>query len=172
MKLSLIWALLARLDTTLPHGDVPWQDEDPDTEKTEAQWDAMTWNPPPGSPHTVADSGADAKPSWSDLEGERDDLVLENVKFKRKLELDGEARRRITLAYSAEDIIDEILKRLRAEQTASEDAERERLRARNRAYKAAVDAGDDVDRLEAFDPTDDTNWDASTPTPRLNSFSH
>lgn len=137
----------------MPNGLFPGG-EDTSIFRSRDNWEAYEWNPD-------ADSSADLKPTWKDLQGLAGDAESHKLKksFCNKLRL--EVQRRITEAYGEQYLDNEVMLRLRGGQTSLQDAERERLRRLYREAKKWIKAAS-VSELEIFDITLSRRWNGSS----------
>ena len=132
-----------------------------------ARWKTYDWNPPeflPSTPKSLIEYGdtdldASPKPSWQKIRRAYDTASLADLRERHMLDTRAECRRRITEAYGAESVDDEIFTRLRGEHTLVQDAERERLRAKCRELGASL-ATLDREALDMYDASADNNWSA------------
>lgn len=105
------------------------------------------------------DKDASPKPTWSQIVAAATKTVLSSARAEAYRLLRKECRRRITVAYDAEDLNDEILTRLRGGATADQDAARDTLLASYRKVKAWIYADSRTSQeLERFDPEKEEHW--------------
>ena len=153
--------LIASDGLRLPHGIWPDQTES-GRQLREAEWDEVEWNPPGLWKHihrfSAADPDASPKPSSGEMQAALDVAALAGLRQATIAALRAECRRRVTLAYAAGDWQSEVETRLRGEQTAEQDTERDRLRAVFATLQTSI-AAMTLDQLRAFDPTDDAIWE-------------
>lgn len=109
------------------------------------------------------DPSASQKPTWKKLETAFGPAMLIVHRGRLRLEIREETRRRITLGYGEASWQDEMELRARGGETAQQDTERDRLRARYAALRTSLDTMT-MKQLEAFDPSDDTHWVAEDTT--------
>ena len=135
-----------------------------------AQWRKYEWNPPEFMPvkgsgfqdYSDSDINASPKPLWQDIRKAYEVAVPKLLREELILQLRDECRRRITLAYEARNINDEIFLRLRAGHTPKQDTERNRLLTLYQTLKTRI-GSNTLKELKAIDPTDDATWgDTST----------
>ena len=130
-----------------------------------ARWRKYGWNPPEFM--TVTDEllqefgdtdwDASPKPSWQDIRKAYETSVPKLRRIELAKEIREETQRRIIIVYGADDLNDEILIRLRGEESAYQNAERDRLRAKGSALRASLD-GLSLDTLKDYNPGDDSLW--------------
>ena len=130
-----------------------------------AQWRKYEWNPPEFLPmeegffqdYSDSDINASPKPLWQEIRKAYEVAVPRLLREDLTQQLQNECRRRITLAYKADNINDEIFLRLRAAHTPKQDTERDRLLALYQTLKTRI--GDStLEELEAIDLADDDVW--------------
>ena len=144
---NLLYELDAKQMLRLPFGAQPAFDRP----VSKAIWESTSWNPPYQRftmPHP--DPQASPKPTWTQLVAWYESYVA--PKPERLLaDLRQAAQHAITAAYGATDWQDEITLRLRSGHTAEQDEERERLRVRYQATKAAISLASSVSELQALE---------------------
>lgn len=119
---------------------------------TRAKWNAYKWNPEP------ADPKASSKPTWSAVVAAAPTALLAIARERHAVQVRQEARRRITLAYGADDWQDEMEKRARGAGTAEQDTERDRLRGVCKALEKRIADAVTITDLESIEPVDDALW--------------
>ena len=130
-----------------------------------ARWKTYEWNPPEFMPvnaellqqYGSTDFDASNKPRWQEIRRAYEKFSIKSWLSIYPDALKRECRSRITLAYGEDNLDDEILMRLRGENTAGQDIERDRLRAK---CKVLVTGLNDlsVGDLENYDVSGDNLW--------------
>ena len=108
---------------------------------TEETWNAYRWNPPGGIayPPDAWDEDASDKPAWIELLAALGPAQLESAQRAALRELHDLCKRKITAAYGAGSVDEEMFLRLRNGETDAQNAERDRLRALYASQKAAIE---------------------------------
>ena len=130
-----------------------------------ARWRKYEWNPPEFMPmegdsfqeYGDSDINASPKPLWREIRKAYEVVAPGLLREDLIQQLQNECRHRITLAYKADNIEDEIFLRLRAAHTPKQDTERDRLLALYQTLKTRM-GGSTLEELEAIDITDDDVW--------------
>ena len=120
------------------------------------------WNPPFGLKrvHDKPDPQASPPPTWEQIYeagvGSHVQMLIQN----HKTDIRGEAQRRITQSYGADDWQDEVQIRLRtpAVDLARMDSERERLRLKYKKLIANVSKMNTLFELQQLDIYDEKHW--------------
>ena len=138
-------------------GSYPGGNDEKIFESKEA-WDAYVWNPPQysgleGDP----DPRASSKPEWEELEVVGMLEHLSQARTDKLRLLKSECEIRITRAYGEMNTRDELFLRLRGGQTAKQDAERERLRAKYIEIKTTIQNAS-LKQLQSLDLNADGLW--------------
>ena len=107
---------------------------------TEETWNAYRWNPPGGIayPQNEWDEEASDKPTWHELLAALGPAQLEIAQRAALGELRALCKRKITAAYGAATVEEEMFLRLRAAETDAQNAERDRLRELHASAAAAL----------------------------------
>jgi hypothetical protein len=165
MPLDLLIAALDLLEVNLPYGvrpfrhdrlqclggDYPWITED--------EWAAWRWNPPEGSPHLVAQEGADAKPTWRQVSAAAISILKERAIARLRRVCSSLIT---TRAFAARNLEDERNVRLRAleagTELADEIAAMASYRTRYTALRQWVMGLTDLHDLEILDFSDPLYW--------------
>ena len=124
---------------------------------TKEEYDAEPYNPPSGFPDLEYDLEASQKPDWwAVVEASRTwkDWDLRNMLSRQ---LSQECRRRITKAFDASDVFDELFKRDVGETKPEQYEQRTALLYKYRDLKGQVTEMT-LEQKEAFDPTDESHW--------------
>ena len=127
----------------LPHGVLPGELPGGDAVTFTAEtWEAYQWNPPGLGAYAVddADDSADPKPTWAMLQAAVAPAELAQAQRRAVGELKTLCRRKITAAYGAANLNDEMLLRLRDGETTEQNTERDRLRGLFQTQKTAINA--------------------------------
>jgi len=119
---------------------------------TEATWEAYIWQDPEN-----VDPDASDKPSWDDLVANLVHVNESRAWGRTTRAIDSEERRRITEAYGARNLEEEVLYRLRGA-TPEQDAERDRLHAVAEGLRRRLRDAEGLEAMETIDPTDDDEW--------------
>ena len=118
---------------------------------TEATWNDYRWNPPGASyPDSAFDETASAKPTWAMLQAAVAPAELAQVQRRAVGDLKTLCRRKITAAYGATNLDDEVLLRLRDGETADQNTERDRLRTLYRARRDAINGAATTTAVESL----------------------
>ena len=118
---------------------------------TEATWNDYRWNPPGASyPDGVFDETASAKPTWAMLQAAVAPAELAQAQRRAVGELKTLCRRKITAAYGAASLNDEMLLRLRDGETTAQNTERDRLRGLFQTQKTAINAATTTAAVESL----------------------
>ena len=137
----------------LPHGVLPGELPGGDAVTFTAEtWEAYQWNPPGLGAYAAddTDDSADPKPTWAMLQAAIAPAELAQAQRRAVGELKPLCRRKITAAYGATSLNDEMLLRLRDGETAEQNAERDRLRGLFRARRDAVNAATTAAAVESL----------------------
>ena len=111
-------------------------------------WDSDVWHWPYDRP----------KPTWLQMLAAERRALLKRLRADLVQDLRRVAQRRITAAYGTTSFEDELALRLRGEQTAEQDAARERLRARYRAIRDRIHAAKTEGHLLGIEIDNDDLW--------------
>ena len=137
----------------LPHGVLPG--ELPGGEAvtfTAETWEAYQWNPPGLGAYAAddADDSADPKPTWAMLQAAATPAELAQAQRRAVGELKTLCRRKITAAYGATSLNDEMLLRLRDGETTAQNTERDRLRGLFQTQKTAINGAATTAAVESL----------------------
>ena len=135
----------------LPHGVLPG--ELPGGEAvtfTADTWEAYQWNPPGLVAYAVSDDTAGPKPTWAMLQAASAPAELAQAQRRAVGELKTLCRRKITAAYGATSLNDEMLLRLRDGETAAQNTERDRLRGLFQTQKTAINGAATTAAVESL----------------------
>ena len=124
----------------------------------EEDWKAYWWNPPFTLQNKKPDPNASEKPTWQMLLNAMNALRKNDFRDLHTQNLKMECKKRIIENYDADDLEDEILKRLRNDVTSEQDMKRDRLRTKYQQQKAWVASATQA-QLETYDPTADSLWE-------------
>ena len=141
--LALSWLRRQDPPLVLPFGATPG--EYPGGERhtfTEDAWLLYRWNPPGfiAYPDDAWDENASPMPTWSMLLQAVGPAELAQAQHAAIAEIHELCQRKITVAYGATNLTDEMLLRLRDGETANQNTERDRLRGLFRARRDAINA--------------------------------
>ena len=137
----------------LPHGVLPGELPGGDAVTFTAEtWEAYQWNPPGLGAYAAddTDDSADPKPTWAMLQAAATPAELAQAQRRAVGELKTLCRRKITAAYGATSLDDEVLLRLRDGETAEQNTERDRLRGLFRARRDAINAATTAAAVESL----------------------
>ena len=129
----------------LPGGGVPTF--------TAATWRKYRWNPPgvPGYDNEEPDPAASAKPTWAMIQAALSPAQLAQAKQSALDEVSSICRAKITtIAYGVGSFDKEVLLRLRNGHHASQDRERDRLRALCTTRENAIESATTVAAVEGL----------------------
>ena len=150
--LAIAWMREQEPPLLLPFNAAPGEAEGGEAPTfTEETWDAYRWNPP-GASHPAGefDYTASAKPTWAMLQAAVASAELAQAKDRAIAELHELCRRKITAAYGAASLDDEVLLRLRSGETAKQNTERDRLRNLFRTQKTAINGAATTAAVESL----------------------
>ena len=137
----------------LPYGATPGEKPGGEVPTfTAATWAAYRWNPP-GVAHydgQPVDSGASAKPTWAMLQAALGPAELAQVQGAAIRELHNLCQRKITAAYGATSLNDEMLLRLRNGEATAQNTERDRLRGLFQTQKTAINGAATAAAVESL----------------------
>ena len=137
----------------LPHGVLPGELPGGDAVTFTADtWEAYQWNPPGLGAYAVDDwdDSADPKPTWAMLQAAVAPAELAQAQRCAVGELKTLCRRKITAAYGATSLDDEVLLRLRDGETADQNTERDRLRGLFQTQKTAINGATTTAAVESL----------------------
>ena len=135
----------------LPHGVLPG--ELPGGEAvtfTADTWEAYQWNPPGLVAYAVSDDTAGPKPTWAMLQAAAAPAELAQAQRRAVGELKTLCRHKITAAYGATSLNDEMLLRLRDGETTAQNTERDRLRGLFQTQKTAINGAATTAAVESL----------------------
>ena len=151
--LALNWLRGQEPPLLLPFGATPGEEPGGDAPTFSAEtWEQYRWNPPGSQAYEAGafDDGASAKPTWAMLQAALGPAELAQAQHAAIADLHELCRRRITAAYGATSLDDEVLLRLRDGATADQNTERERLRTLFRARRDAINAAATAAAVESL----------------------
>ena len=137
----------------LPHGVLPGELPGGDAVTFTAEtWEAYQWNPPGLGAYAVDDwdDSAGPKPTWAMLQAAVGPAELAQAQRRAVGELKTLCRRKITAAYGAASLNDEMLLRLRDGETTAQNTERDRLRGLFQTQKTAINAATTTAAVESL----------------------
>ena len=119
---------------------------------TEETWNDYRWNPPGAQAYEadVFDETASAKPTWAMIQAALAPAELAQAQQSAVAELSALCRRKITAAYGATSLNDEMLLRLRDGETAAQNTERDRLRGMFQTQKTAINGAATTAAVESL----------------------
>ena len=119
---------------------------------TAETWEQYQWNPPGPLPvpEGAFDESASPKPTWAMIQAALAPAELAQAKDRAIAELHKLCRRKITAAYGATSLDDEVLLRLCDGETADQNTERDRLRTLYRARRDAINAAATTAAVESL----------------------
>ena len=154
-KLAINWLRQQYQDPPfkLPFDAMPGETPDGDEIVfTEDTWNSHRWNPPGAVayPPDTFDADASPKPTWAMIQAALAPAELAQAKDRAIVELHELCRRKITAAYGAASLDDEVLLRLRDGETAAQNTERDRLRGRFQTQKTAINGAATTAAVESL----------------------
>ena len=154
-KLAINWLRQQHQDPPfkLPFDAMPGEPPDGDEIVfTEDTWNSHRWNPPGAVayPPDTFDADASPKPTWAMLVAAVAPAELAQARERAIADLKALCRRKITAAYGATSLNDEMLLRLRNGETAAQNTERDRLRVLFQMQKTAINAATTTAAVEGL----------------------
>ena len=151
--LALNWLREQDPPLILPFNAAPGEEPGGDAPTFTAEtWEQYQWNPPGSQAYEVGafDDGASAKPTWAMIQAALAPAELAQAKGWAIAELHELCQRKITAAYGAASLDDEVLLRLRDGETAAQNTERDRLRTLHRARRDSINAAATTAAVESL----------------------
>ena len=151
--LALNWLREQDPPLILPFGATPGETPGGDAPTFTAEtWEQYRWNPPGAQAYEEGafDADASAKPTWAMLQAALGSAELAQAQQRAVAELDALCQRKITAAYGAASLDDEVLLRLRDGETAAQNTERDRLRTLHRARRDSINAAATTAAVESL----------------------